>query len=100
MRDGDDSDDVWVVWEMGDGQAWWELGDAAAPGTTNLLLAAAHLGQTHRAACVSAIQEFGSSARAVVVKADLALQNGILGKGIHLGKVVPFYIDWQVIAIF
>lgn len=75
VRDGDDSDDVRVVWELGDGQAWRELGDAATPGTTDLLLAAAHLGQTHRAACVSAVQEFGPPAGAVVVEADLTLQN-------------------------
>lgn len=75
VRNGNDSDDVRVIWELGDGQAWWELGDAAAPGTTDLLLAAAHLGQTHRAASVSAIQEFGPPAGAIIVKADLALQN-------------------------
>ncbi len=47
VRDGDDGDDVRVVRELGDRQARRELGDATAPGTTNLLLAAAHLGQTH-----------------------------------------------------
>lgn len=89
MRDGDDSDDVWVVWELGDGQARRELGDATAPGTANLFLAAAHLGQTHRAARVPAIQEFRPPARAVVVKADLALQYGILGKSLHVLKTDP-----------
>lgn len=83
VRDGDDGDDVRVVRELGDGQSWWELGDAAAPGTTDLLLAAAHLGQTHRAARVAAVQEFGPPSGAVVVKADLALQDRILGKSLH-----------------
>lgn len=75
VRDGDDGDDVRVVRELGDGQARRELGDAATPGTADLLLAAAHLGQTHGAARVTAVQEFGPPAGAVVVKADLALQN-------------------------
>lgn len=89
MRDGDDSDDVWVIWELGDRQARWEFGDATAPGTANLLLAAPHLGQTHRAACVTAIQEFRSPTGAVVVKADLALKYGILGKSLHVLKLGP-----------
>lgn len=75
VRDGDDGDDVRVVWKLGDGQARWEFGDTAAPRTANLLLAAAHLGQTHRTTRVSAIQELGPPSGAVVVKADLALQN-------------------------
>lgn len=86
VRDGDDSDDIRVIGELGDGQARRELSDAAAPGTTDLLLAAAHLGQTHRAARVSAVQELGPPPRAVVVKADLALQNWILGKSLHYSK--------------
>lgn len=87
MRDGDDGDDVRIVWELGDGQARWEFGDATTPGTADLLLAAAHLGQTHGAARVSTVQEFGPSARTVIVKADLALQNGILGKSLHISNV-------------
>lgn len=87
VRDGDDSDDVRVVGKLGDRQARRQLGDATAPRTTNLLLAAAHLGQTHRAARVAAVQEFGPPAGAVVVEADLALQNGILGKSLHFAKV-------------
>lgn len=75
VRDGDDGDDVRVVWELGDGQARREFGDATAPRTANLLLAAAHLGQTHRTTRVSAIQELGPPSGAVVIKADLALQN-------------------------
>lgn len=86
VRNGDDGDDVRVIGELGDGQTWRELSDAAAPGTTDLLLAAAHLGQTHRAARVSAVQELGPPPRTVVVKADLALQNGILGKSLHYLK--------------
>lgn len=75
MRDGDDGDDVRVIRELGDGQARRKLGDAAAPGAADLLLAAAHLGQTHRATRVPAIQELGPPPGAVIVKADLALQN-------------------------
>lgn len=95
VRDGDDRDDVGVVREVGDGKAGREPGDAATPWAANLLLAAAHLGQTHRAAGVSAVQEFGPPARAVVVKANLALEEGILGDSIHFGKVVsgPFLVS-------
>lgn len=74
VGDGDDGDDVRVVRELGDGQAGGQFGDAAAPGAANLLLAASHLGQTHGATSVSAVQEFGASPGAVVVEADLALQ--------------------------
>lgn len=84
VRDGDDGDDVRVVRELGDGQAGGQFGDAAAPGAADLFLAAAHLGQTHRAARVTAVQELGPPPGTVVVEADLALQKRILGKSLHL----------------
>lgn len=87
VGDSDDGDDVRVVWELRDGQTGGQFGDTTAPRAADLLLGAAHLGQTDRAAGVSAVQELGPPPGAVVVKADLALQNRVLGKSLHVGKV-------------
>lgn len=91
MRDGDDGDDVWVIREVRHRQARGELGDATTPWAADLFLAATHLGQTHRTACVSAIQEFGSPSGAVVVKADLTLEHRILGKSLHFQEKRYFH---------
>lgn len=73
---------------MRNGQAGREFGDAAAPGTADLLLGAAHLGEADGAEGVAAVQQFGASARAVVVEANLAFQHRVLGKSLHGGRGV------------
>lgn len=80
--DGDHSDDIRVVWELGHGPARRESGDAAAPGAADVL-AAAHLRQADGAAGVLAVQQLGPPPGAVVVEADLALQRRVLRESLH-----------------
>lgn len=55
MWDGNDSDNIWVIWELRDRESCWQLGDPSAPWASNLLLTGPHLSETHRAACVPAV---------------------------------------------
>lgn len=91
VRDGDDGNDVRVIGELGDGQAGREFGDATAPGAADLFLAGPHLGQAHGAARVSAVQQLGPPPRAVVVKTDLTLQDGVLRERQSLHFVMDCY---------
>lgn len=86
VGDGDDGDHLGVIRQLRHGVARRQLGDAAAPGTPQVLLAGPHLLQAHRAARVLAVQQLGPPARAVVVEADLALQQGVLGQRLHGGR--------------
>lgn len=79
MGDGDDGDHLGVVGQLGHRVPRRQLGDATAPGAAQVLLAGPHLLQAHGAAGVFAVQQLGPPAGAVVVEANLALQQRVLG---------------------
>lgn len=77
---------------MGDGQAVGELCHAPTPGAPDLSLTQPHLAQAHGAACMLAVQQFGTVPLAEVVETDLALQLGALGQGLHRSQMWLFHI--------
>ncbi|RXN05731.1 hypothetical protein ROHU_033226 [Labeo rohita] len=68
---------------MGDRKADGDLRHATTPRTAELSLAEPHLAQTHGAAGMLAVEEFGTSPVAEVVETDLALKPGVLRQGLH-----------------
>lgn len=83
VGDGDDAQHLGVVRQLRHREARGQLGGAPAPGAAHVLLARPHLLQAHGAAGVPAVQQLGPPPGAVVVEADLALQQRVLRGRLH-----------------
>lgn len=83
VRDGNDAQHLGVVRQLRHREARGQLGGAPAPGAAHVLLARPHLLQAQGAARVPAVQQLGPPPGAVLVEADLALQQRVLRGRLH-----------------